>query len=57
MANELEEKIQITSWDLFSLNRRFILEFTGEILTYSVTIWQIATEWNHNVNLDAEYVA
>lgn len=42
MADELEEKLQITAWDFFPLNRRFILESSGAMLTYSVIIWQMA---------------
>lgn len=43
MANELEAKLQITAWDFFPLNRRFILESSGAMLTYSVIIWQMTS--------------
>lgn len=49
MANVLEEKFQLIALVLFSLNWSFILESTGEMLTYSVIIWQIAPEWNYDV--------
>lgn len=41
MADELERKIQINVWGLFSLNRGFIIQSSSVILTYGIIISQL----------------
>lgn len=41
VADELQEKFHVTVWGIFPLNRRFILQTTGAMLSYGIIISQL----------------
>lgn len=43
MANAFEEKTVVTVWNLFDLNRSFILQTSGAVITYAIIIAQLGT--------------